>query len=273
VTGNGGQNVDIATVTARTALGLLLRAPDSYGLVLFLLIVGFVLSPLVQGVTWLWVRVLVVGATMLFALHTSRVGKRTMRLASALFGISLLLALASSASGGGKPSEGTIELLLALLLAICIPATLRRILTAGKVGLEVILGALDVYIIFGLLFSAVYSAIGAFSSTPFFANHPQVGDGDYQFFSFVTLTTVGYGNLVPDLQIGQSLAVLEALFGQVYLVTLVARLVTGYQPGVHHRAADRIRMEREEHADGRGDERSGQTDASPTAAEPSSAGE
>ena len=59
------------------------------------------------------------------------------------------------------------------------------------------------------------------------------GDGniaDDLFFSFVTLTTTGYGNLVPAGNPGQSMAVLEALIGQLFLVTAVAKLVTAWKP-------------------------------------------
>lgn len=232
-------------MSVRTALWVVLRAPDSYGLVLFLLVVSFILAPLGQGGNWLWVRVLVQGATMLFALHTSRVRRRTMRLASILFGISLTLALAAALSGDRRETQRAVEALLALLLAVSVPAMLRRILTARDVGVEIVIGAMDVYIIFGLFFSAVYATIADFSSTPFFAPPAHVSNGSYQFFSFVTLTTVGYGNLVPNTYLGQSLAILEALFGQIYLVTLVARLVSGMQPGARRHALERLAAERE----------------------------
>jgi hypothetical protein len=242
---SGSQELDEPALNLRTAAWLVLRAPDSYGLVLLLLVVSFILAPAVSGVNWLWVRVLVQGATMMFALHTSRVHPRTMRVAALLFGISLLLALGVALSGGTKEPEGTIEALLALLFAVSVPAMLRRILTAPDVGVEIVVGALDVYIIFGLYFSALYASIAAFSSTPFFTKPATVNPGSYQFFSFVTLTTVGYGNLVPATYLGQSLAVMEALFGQIYLVTLVARLVSGMQTGGRRHARERLTAERQ----------------------------
>jgi hypothetical protein len=246
---------NIVLVSARVALRQVLQAPDSYGFVLALLIVSFILSPLVQGLNGLWVRVLVQGATMLFAVHTSRVHRLTMLLAYVLFAVSMVLALAAVITGGGKTSEGTLEVLIALLLAVAVPAILHRILTGDTVNGETIFGALDVYIIFGLFFSAVYAAIGVFSSSPFFGTHANVNSGSFQFFSFVTLTTVGYGNLVPSTQLGQSLAVVEALLGQVYLVTLVARLVGGFQRGTGRGAAERLAAERASRGTQGGEER------------------
>src|SRR5579864_2494641 len=221
-------HADSVPITLRHALRLAVEAPDSYGFVLLLLLVSFILAPLVYGPAWLWVRVLVEGLTLLFALHTSRVRPRTMRLAGVLVAVALLLALVAISIGGETAPKGTIEALNALLLAIAIPAILRRILTTQNATGETVLGALDVYVMFGLFFAAVYVAIDAFSATPFFGPQVHVTAGSYQFFSFVTLTTVGYGNLVPATQLGQSLAVVEALLGQIYLVTLVARLVSGF---------------------------------------------
>ena len=240
----GGRSLTRPT-TARSALQTALQAPDSYGLVLGLLLLNFILTPSAPGVHGLAVRVMVQAATLLFALHTSRVHRRTMVAASAIAGLSVVLALLAVMTGEGARTQGALQGTLALLLLLTVPAVLRRILTAPEIGLEIIFGALDVYLIFGLLFSALYAAIGELLSVPFFTNPHHVAPESYQFFSFVTLLTVGYGNLVPASELGQSLAVLEALVGQVYLVTLVARLVSGMQPGSSRRAHERLLAERE----------------------------
>lgn len=69
-------------------------------------------------------------------------------------------------------------------------------------------------------------AIGLVGGAPFFAGQAHATANDYLFFSYTTLTTVGYGNLVPAGSVGQTFAMLEALFGQIYLVIVVARLVS-----------------------------------------------
>lgn len=236
----------VRPLNARTALRLALQAPNSYGFVLVLLLVSFILAPLAQGLDALWARVLVQGAVVLFAIHTSRVHRRTLRVAALIVAVSLALSLEAVVTGGTNLTEGHVEALLALLIAISVPAMLRRILTAKEVGADIVLGALDVYILFGMFFAALYASVGGLSSTPFFTTHQQVNAGGYQFFSFITLTTVGYGNLVPATSLGQSLAVLEAVAGQVYLVTLVARLVSAWQPGIRRSALERYLAEREE---------------------------
>jgi hypothetical protein len=212
--------------------------------VLLLLVLAFILAPLSQAAQLLWVRVLIQGLTTMFALHTSRVQRRTLTVAGVVFSLSLVIAAAFSLSQGRRGSLGSIEFLIALLIAIAVPSMLRRILTAESVTGEVILGALDVYVFVGMFFAALYAAIDTVTPNPFFVGEHGPMPGSYQFFSFTTLTTVGYGNLVPATQLGQSLAVLEALMGQIYLVTLVARLVSAYQPGQRRRAIERLEDER-----------------------------
>lgn len=230
----------------RAALRLALLAPNSYGLVLALLLISFILAPLGSASDWLWARVVVQGATVLFALHTSRVHGRTFRAAVVIVAVSLVLSLGLILTGGKQHTQGAVEALLALLFLVSIPAMLRRILTERIVGVDIVFGALAVYVMFGMFFSSVYAAIDFLSATPFFTSQQELNSGSFQFFSFVTLTTVGYGNLVPATQLGQSLAVVEALVGQIYLVTLVARLVSAWQPGIGRSAAERLRAEREE---------------------------
>ena len=92
------------------------------------------------------------------------------------------------------------------------------------------LGAITAYLMIGMSFAFTYRALGALRAGPFFGSQ---GDGSFSqdlFFSFTTLTTTGYGNLVPAANPGQTFAVLEMLIGQLFLVTAVARVVSAWQP-------------------------------------------
>jgi Ion channel len=83
----------------------------------------------------------------------------------------------------------------------------------------------------GMAFAFTYRALGALQAGPFFESR---GEGTFSqdlFFSFTTLTTTGYGNLVPAANPGQTLAVLEMLTGQLFLVTAVAKVVSTWRPG------------------------------------------
>jgi Ion channel len=84
--------------------------------------------------------------------------------------------------------------------------------------------------ILGLLFTFLYAALDRVQSAPFFGSGVTLENGDFLFFSFTTLTTTGYGNLVPAAQPGKMFAGLEMLMGQIFLVTLVAGLVSLWRP-------------------------------------------
>jgi hypothetical protein len=103
------------------------------------------------------------------------------------------------------------------------------VLSESTVNFRTILGAISVYMIFGLIFTSLYRAIDRLQSAPFFTEGGSEV-GDYVFFSFTTLTTTGYGNLVPAGQPGKMLAGLEMLLGQIFLVTLIAGLVSLWRP-------------------------------------------
>ena len=87
-------------------------------------------------------------------------------------------------------------------------------------------GAICVYVLFGLVFMFVFGVLATIGKAPFFA---QATDGTRQlrlYFSYVTLATLGYGDYTAAGNLGRALAVLEALMGQLYLVTVVAVVVT-----------------------------------------------
>jgi hypothetical protein len=118
----------------------------------------------------------------------------------------------------------------AVLYVVAPFAVVRDIATRPRVDQEAVLGAIAAYLIVGMCFAFTYRAIGVLQPTPFFGAE---GPGDMSqtlFFSFVTLTTTGYGNLVPATNPGQSLAVMEAVLGQLFLVTAVAKIITAWKP-------------------------------------------
>ena len=107
---------------------------------------------------------------------------------------------------------------------------IRHVAFRREVDRETMLGALAAYLLFGMAFAFAYRFLGEVQSGPFFGSQ---GDGtiaDDLFFSFITLTTTGYGNLVPEGNPGQTIAVLEALLGQLFLVTAVSKLVNLWRP-------------------------------------------
>jgi ion channel len=113
-----------------------------------------------------------------------------------------------------------------LLVTATLPVTLSRVLRHERVTHETVFGALCCYVLFGLMFAFGYLALDAVNDGPFFVQPGPHVESEYLYYSFVTLTTLGFGDLSPAVGLPQALTALEALFGSVFLVTLVARLVT-----------------------------------------------
>jgi hypothetical protein len=118
-----------------------------------------------------------------------------------------------------------------LLYVVAPVIIIRRLVLRRTVDTQTILGAIAAYLMVGMGFAFAYRALGAWQAGPFFGSQGEGSFPECLFFSFTTLTTTGYGNLVPDANPGQTLAVLEMLIGQLFLVTAVARVVSAWQPG------------------------------------------
>jgi voltage-gated potassium channel Kch len=155
----------------------------------------------------------------------------------------LTAALASVLSS--DPLLGVAFVIDSLLLAVAAIVILRRVVRTAQVDFRTILGAISVYTLLGLLFAFLFLSLGRLVSGEVFSGAANATARDYLFFSYTTLTTTGYGNLVPAGTIGQILAVLEMLTGQVFLVTLVAGLVSLWRPEARatKRAAQRDERE------------------------------
>jgi hypothetical protein len=95
------------------------------------------------------------------------------------------------------------------------------------VSSDTICGALSVYLLIGVGFAFLYALLDVLSPGSFagLRGGPDAGYEQYLGYSFVTLTTLGYGNIVPVNDRSEALASAEAIIGQVYLTVLVARLV------------------------------------------------
>src|SRR4029077_4036780 len=173
------------------------RVGDAFGLVLLLIIGTYVLGSLASYRGWsaaLTTRVAASAAVI--ALASAGVRPRVVRAAGVLALASV--ALAAAAAAFDKPGLlGASAIVQVLLLLVAAGAVLRAVVTAPEVGFRTILGAISVYMTFGLLFTFLYAFLDKVQDGAFFANGANAGGGDTLFFSFTTLTTTGYGNLVP----------------------------------------------------------------------------
>jgi hypothetical protein len=226
--------------SAETRLQLIQRIGDAYGIVLLLILTTFVVSMTLPSQGWLGqvTAVAVAGLTAIVALTSSDVDPGRVRLATGAGLVAVVAAILANAA----PSDALLGLAFvvdALLLLVAAGTILRRVVRAAEVDFRTILGAISVFTLLGLLFGFLFIALGRLQSGDVFAGVAHAETRDYLFFSYTTLTTTGYGNLVPAGDIGQILAVFEMLTGQVFLVTLVAGLVSLWRPAARARARER----------------------------------
>jgi hypothetical protein len=204
------------------------RRHNRYGLLLVVLMVSYLVSAFFQGK---WVSAVQIGLFLgvsLIAFQAERIRRRTARLlfGGIVFGSAVAAVLALNKS---ELDSGLAYIWSALMLAAAAAVIIRRVLAQPEVSLRSIYGAVSAYVIIGLTFAAIYAAINQFTHLEFFAQVSNPGLKTFQYFSFTTLTTLGYGDYTAQQSGGQAVAVIEAMLGQIFLATLVARLVAGYR--------------------------------------------
>jgi hypothetical protein len=227
------------TVTGRPPAGAAPGQQGRYGLLLIVLIVTYLLSAFVRS-NWISVAQLALFVmTGGLALRSSRLSRRHSR---ALLG----LAVAGSAAAAGlaltRPSDGAVaaaSLWTGLLLLATVAVIVVRIVSFPAVTGQSIYGAVSAYLLIGLMFAAFYAAISKGHGGHFFADGQPGNSQTFQYFSFTTLTTLGYGDFTAAGSDGRALAVMEALTGQVFLATLVARLVAAFRAPAGRRGGTR----------------------------------
>ncbi|HEX4717213.1 MAG TPA: ion channel [Thermoleophilaceae bacterium] len=215
-----------------TLLARLERIADAYGIVLFLILVTFVVIVTLPPQGWAGrvAAVAIAGATAIIALTSSDVRLERARFAALWAVVATVLAILAKIFDS-RWLLGIAFIIISLLLTVAAGTILRRVILAVDVSFRTILGAISVYTLIGLLFGNLFLALGQLKGGTVFAGVSHADARDYMFFSYTTLTTTGYGNLVPQGDIGQILAVFEMLAGQIFLVTLVAGLVSLWRPG------------------------------------------
>jgi len=203
---------------------------DSYGLVLLMIVTTYVLATTLSQ-RWAASALLTAQiATVWLALRTSQARRGVRLAANGLFVLAAVAAVANLRPRSGLPLEPSVFVASGVLYLVAPFSIVRHIAFRRTVDQETMLGALAAYLFIGMAFAFVYRFLGAAQASMFFGDQ---GDGTLSqdlFFSFITLTTTGYGDLVPAGNPGQSLAVLEALMGQLFLVTAVGKLVSAWRP-------------------------------------------
>ena len=210
-----------------TARHNLVRFVDSYASLLLLLLANFFLLQLVDDPRWGAIGSTFLSAlALVVAISDPAAGNRLHT--RHWLSVGACVALAPVVLFVNLESIVALTYLLpvVLLVTATLPITLNRVLHHRRITHETVLGALCTYVLVGLLFAFLYLAVNELRGEPFFVQPGPHSQSEYLYFSFVSLTTLGFGDLSPAVGLPQALTVLEALLGQIFLVTLVARLVT-----------------------------------------------
>ena len=237
-----------------------------YGSLLVILVVTYLLSAFTVAALVSAVQVILFLAVVLIALRSGRFRRRT----GQVIAVVLLLGSAAAAIVRLVDNHGTgaalASLWTALILLLAVFYIVRQVLAQPQITEQSIYGVVSAYLMIGLIFAAVYLAMFSFSGQ--FFVHGTNETKTFQYFSFTTLTTLGYGDFTAATDAGRAVAVLEAVAGQMFLATLVARLVAGFRwsdraAARHGRVQAAPGADQEQQASGTG---SGPGDSRPAAA-------
>lgn len=178
-----------------------------------------------------------VGFSLLVALRASGVTSRWLRIADIGIGLTLVLAIgfvlvAQFTEPAGWLALGRPSVLWVAVAVLSPLVVLRRILSHKVITAQTVAGALAVYLFIAIAFNYMFLEVQRLGSGEFFGVAESTTS--FMYYSLVTITTVGYGDLAAVSDLGRFLSTAEAIIGQIFLVTIVARMVTAFtRPSKH----------------------------------------
>jgi voltage-gated potassium channel len=176
------------------------------------------------------VRLVAFSCLMIVGVFSLRESSGTFRLGLALAAIGVTLNLLGFSSVQGNFVPGSL-ITLSLFLLLSIWASLKRVLFSDDLSFDRVVGTICVYLLLGTIWAVMYGLVDLLSPGSF--NGIDIADQSgwdarWIYFSFVTLTTLGYGDITPATNSARVLVYTEAIFGVFYMAILVAGLVSGY---------------------------------------------
>lgn len=170
------------------------------------------------------------GATLIVAARASGLAKRGTRIVDIVAGVAVLASIVVSFASNLPEtsslslSAGTPSMILVIITVLAPAFITRRLFQHSVVTKQTLYGAVAAYLLVALGFSYAFQSVPAFGAAEFFGQIEPTTS--FMYFSLVTVTTLGYGDLVPVGEFGRFLATAEAVIGQIFLVTVVARIVS-----------------------------------------------
>jgi hypothetical protein len=202
-----------------------------YTTLLWSLLVLFFAYPIMSqlGLSRFWSLLFI--AELLLAVYAISEGKKTLMIAFALVAPAVLGELSFFLFENQETHWFAFVSVTVFLAYVSAVIYKTSVFGSGKVTMDRVAGAISVYFLLGLLWSLAYGIVsavnpGAFNGIEAFSVHRPGAQEEFLYFSFVTLTTLGYGDMAPVSSIARTLAWVEAVFGQLYLAVTIARLVS-----------------------------------------------
>ncbi len=204
------------------------RRRERYGVLLGAIILAFAVQGIAEPAPWEQIfMTALLGSTLLLAFWAGDAKPIVIRPAIAIVVLLIIASVVEAASGVVDTAATRVAnaLLVGLAPPMIVVGVVRSLRARQAVTLEAVFGVLCVYILVGMFFGYLYGAIDHLGGSPFFAGDQPTTVANCLYFSFASLTTVGYGDLTARANLGHTLSVSEALLGQIYLVTVVSLIV------------------------------------------------
>lgn len=176
------------------------------------------------------VTVAAIGLLVFITMSRSKVSHRLRVGSAVLIGVALVLAIVLTVTDDAAEARkytwlaATFAASYTIMIALCFLAILRHAFAHRRISLNTVAAALAAYLLIGLIFTSAFRFVEVVAP-PFFTQ-TNVNPFTYEYFSFITLSTVGYGDFTPANDAARTLAMLEGVFGQIFLVTIVALVVS-----------------------------------------------
>ena len=177
-----------------------------------------------------WLIFFFFSLSLIIAVYQIDRSKLALRYNIGLFLIALLLRAFSTIipiySDFNRWFELSSTLIFLAFISLCVYSILLELIPAEQVTSDIIKGGICVYFLLGFFWAAAYNIVQIFDPDSFSSAAQTVNQADLLHFSFTTLATVGYGDIVPTSKTARVLANLEGMTGVLYPAVFIARLVS-----------------------------------------------
>jgi hypothetical protein len=142
--------------------------------------------------------------------------------------ISIILVWYPSKTAYGIQLSVAEHIIIILFISVIIYLIIAQIISSKSVSVNMILGVITIYVLFGLLAGECNQLVYFFDNEAFTGNLNPNNLADLRYYSYVTMTTLGYGDITPVSQVARAVSVFFSLAGQIYLAVVIALIVGKY---------------------------------------------